>query len=169
MRNLLHGGEAPLMSYLKLNENAPVLEGLLNQILRGVLRQKYKETEVAVADPFDLLAVSVSRGEVETIDWKSKELCKQSLSDFDPFAILLDTIHRGGGAFVAALGIDLAGRQWLFGFYEGSTENREVCQTLFESLEKRGLTLSKRIRFVSDGGRGVIEALTDYFGKKPIL
>jgi transposase-like protein len=105
---------------------------------------------------------------VEVTGRKLKEFCERSLSDFKPFAIFLDTIHRGGEAFIVGLGIDLAGQKQALGFWEGSSENHEICEALFSDLERRGLKLVKRILFVTDGGNGIIKALKDRFGKKLI-
>ena len=54
----------------------------------------------------------------------------------------------------------------MLGFWEGATENSEVCQELFSDLERRGMRLSKKILWVSDGGSGIIKALKDRFGKR---
>lgn len=64
-----------------------------------------------------------------------------------PFAILLDTIHRGGSAFVVALGVDVDGEKHPLGFWEGATENAEICEELFGDLERRGLKLTRRVLF----------------------
>ena len=60
----------------------------------------------------------------------------------------LDTVHRGGQAFVVALGVDREGKKLPLGFWEGATENHEICEELLEELERRGLKLSKRILWV---------------------
>ena len=52
------------------------------------------------------------------------------------------------------------------GFWQGSSENHEICEALFRDLERRGLVLSWRILFVTDGGSGLIKALRARFGKK---
>ena len=80
----------------------------------------------------------------------------------------LDTVHRGGQAFVVALGVDREGKKLPLGFWEGATENHEICEELLEELERRGLKLSKRILWVTDGGGGIIKALKDRYGKKLI-
>ena len=49
-----------------------------------------------------------------------------------------------------------------------NTENHEICEELLEELERRGLKLSKRILWVTDGGGGIIKALKDRYGKKLI-
>jgi putative transposase len=44
---------------------------------------------------------------VEATSKQLKEFSERDLSEFDPFAVFLDTVHRGGKAFIVALGIDL--------------------------------------------------------------
>ncbi len=46
----------------------------------------------------------------------------------------------------------------------GATENYEICEALFSELESRGLVLSKKILFVTDGGKGIIKALKERVG-----
>lgn len=87
------------------------------------------------------------------------------MSGFEPFAMFLDTVHRGGAAFTVALGIDLSGKKQTLGFWEGATENREISGSLLSDLESRGLKLTDEIIFVTDGGGGIIRALKDRFGE----
>ena len=47
-------------------------------------------------------------------------------------------------------------------------ENHEICEELLSELERRGLKLSKRVLWVTDGGGGIIKALKDRYGKKLI-
>ncbi|GER92650.1 hypothetical protein A45J_0368 [hot springs metagenome] len=88
------------------------------------------------------------------------------MSDFRAFAIYLDTIHRAGEAFIIALGIDTEGKKMPLGFWQGATENHELCEELLADMERRGLKLTKRTIWVTDGGKGIIKALRDKFGKK---
>ncbi len=43
-----------------------------------------------------------------------------------------------------------------------------ICEELLADLERRGLVLSKRILWVSDGGKGIVKTLRECFGKKLI-
>jgi len=97
-----------------------------------------------------------------------KEFKERALTEIVPFAVFIDTIHRGGEAFLVALGIDPEGRKHVLGFCEGATENHEVCEGLFADMERRGLGLSKKILWVTDGGKGIRKALKDRYGKKLI-
>ena len=67
---------------------------------------------------------------------------------------------------MVALGVSLKGKKKVLGFWQGSSENHELCEELLADLEKRGLRLSSRVLFVTDGGKGVIKALRDRYAKK---
>jgi transposase-like protein len=68
-------------------------------------------------------------------------------------------------AFLVALGVDVSGEKMALGCWQGSSENHEICEALFRDLG-RGVALSRRILFVTDGGSRLRKALRDRFGKK---
>jgi hypothetical protein len=103
---------------------------------------------------------------VELTGQKLQTFKERSLADFKPFSIFLDTIHRGDEAFLVGLGIDEQGEKMALGFWQGSSENHVLVEELFQDLERRGLSLTRRILFVTDGGSGIIKALRGRFGKK---
>jgi transposase-like protein len=159
-------GEVTLQSYARLRAPGAFSEELLEKILRGVSAQKYADTVIRSAEALGVSPSAVSRKLVDLTATKLKEFQKRSLGAFKPFAIFLDTIHRGGEAFLVALGVDVSGEKMALGFWEGSSENHEICEALCTDLERRGLALSRRILFVTDGGSGLLKALRDRFGKK---
>jgi transposase-like protein len=161
-------GEMVLESYQKMKEPGAFSEELLCKILRGISSQRYSETVIEAAGAFGVSASSVSRHIVAATTRKLKEFKERSLSDFRTFAVFIDTVHRAGCAFMVALGIDKEGRKQVLGFWEGATENNEVCRELLADLERRGLKISQKILFVTDGGKGIIKVLKDRFGKKLI-
>lgn len=158
-------GEMGLRTYGKLKERGGFSEELLGRVLRGLAGRRYRETLIGAAEGFGVSASSVSRHVVEATAAKLKEFRERSLEDFRCFAVFLDTIHRGGEAFIVALGLDDGGRKRVLGFWQGATENHEISEALFSELESRGLELSKKILFVTDGGKGVIKALRERFGQ----
>lgn len=166
LRNQSENREIPIESYLKMKQRGQFSEELLEKILRGISGQKYGETVIESANAFGVSASSVSNRIVEVTSKRLAEFKNRSLKEFNPFAIFLDTIHRGGQAFIVALGLDQDGKKMPLGFWEGSSENSEICQLLLSDLEARGLVLSKRILWVTDGGSGIIKALKERFGKK---
>ena len=133
---------------------------LREKILRGLSAKKYADTVFLAAEAFGVSSSTGSRKLVELTAATLQAFQERSLADF------LDTIHRGGEAFLVALGVDVSGQKMALGFWQGSSENHEICEALFRDLERRGLTLSRRILFVTDGGRGRIKALRARFGKK---
>jgi len=161
-------GEVDLESYQKMKAPGQFSEELLQQILRGVSERKYEETVTQAAQAFGVSPSSVSRRIVEVTGKKLKEFVERDLSEFTPFAVYIDTVHRGGEAFIVALGVDLQGNKKALGFWQGATENSDICIALLNDLERRGLQLVNRIIWVTDGGSGVIKALKSRHGKKLI-
>ncbi len=158
-------GEVGLQVYETLKGSGAFSEALLLKLLQGISAQKYEETVLEAANAFGVSPSTVSR--------KVVALTAQRLSEFQerplqgtPFAIFLDTIHRGGEAFLVALSVNEAGDKQVLGFWEGTSENHELCEALFRDVERRGLILAKRVLFVTDGGSGLIKALRDRFGQK---
>lgn len=161
-------GEIVLKSYQKLKEPGSFSEEVLCKILRGLSSQKYSETVIEAARAFGVSASTVSRHIIAVTTKKLQEFKERDLSDFQVFAVFIDTINRAGVAFMIALGIDGDGRKRVLGFWEGATENHEVCQELISDMERRGLIISKKIVWVTDGGTGIIKTLKDRFGKRLI-
>lgn len=167
-RAIRNGTEVVLPSYEKLKESGAFSDELLAKLMAGISARQYKSTVVKAAEAFGVSPSSVSRHFVKASAKKLKEFVERDLSKFEPFAILLDTVHRGGVAFIVALGIDLKGDKQVLGFWEGATENSTITLQLFEDLERRKLKLTDEIIFITDGGSGIIAALRAKFGKKLI-
>lgn len=159
-------GEVQLRSYEQLKQRGGFSEELLAQVLRGMSARQYQETVTKAGKAMGVTPSSVSRHLVEATARKLAEFKERSLDDFQIFAMYLDTVHRGGQAFVVALGIDHDGIKAPLGFWEGATENHEICEELLSDLERRGLKLSRRVLWVTDGGSGIIKTLKDRYGKK---
>lgn len=163
-----HQGEIALKSYERLKEPDGFSEELLTKVLRGLSCHKYAETVVEAAEAFGVSASSVSRHIITATAGQLQEFKERSLSELIPFAIFVDTIHRGGEAFIIGLGIDTSGAKTVLGFWQGATENHELCEELLADVERRGLRLSRKIIWVTDGGKGIIKTLRERFGKKLI-
>lgn len=88
-------GELTLQSYARMRAPGAFSEELLAKILRGVSVQRYADTVIETAGAFGVSASSVSRKLVELTATKLKEFQHRSLADVMPFALFLDTIHRG--------------------------------------------------------------------------
>ncbi len=161
-------GEITLKSYKKLKDPGSFSEELLGKVLRGISCRKYAETVIEAAGAFGVSAGTVSRHIIAATAKHLKEFKERSLLEFEPFAIFLDTIHRGGEAFIVGLGINRSGEKMALGFWEGATENHDICEELLSDMELRGLVLSRKVIWITDGGKGIIKALREKFGKKLI-
>jgi transposase-like protein len=164
----VNGHDVMLPSYISMKDKGAFSEELLAKVLGGLSQRSYADTVVEAAKAFGVSAGTISNRIVEVTAKKLKEFKERALSNFKPFAIYLDTIHRGGEAFIVALGISHTGKKRVLGFWQGATENSDICEELMAELERRGLKLSKRIIFITDGGAGIIKWLRDRFGKKLI-
>jgi len=165
LRDRSIGSEITLKSYDQMRHEGRFSEELLRKCLLGLSGRRYKETVTEAAAAFGVSASSVSRKIVETTSEALRSFKERDLSTFEAFAIFLDTIHRGSRAFTVAVGVSLKGQKMALGFFEGATENHEICDEVFADLERRGLRLHKRIIFITDGGKGIIKSLKNRFGK----
>jgi putative transposase len=157
-------GEIGLSTYKTLKQPGAFSEELLGKALRGISGRRYGETVVDTASALGVSASSVSRHFIEATTVKLKEFKERDLSAISIFAVFIDTVHRGADAFMVALGIDKGGRKHALGFWQGATENHEICEELLADMETRGLSLSKKTLFITDGGKGIIKALKGRFG-----
>jgi Transposase and inactivated derivatives len=161
-------GEIHLNTYEKLKSPGIFSEEILGKVLRGISERRYGETVIDAASAFGVSASAISNRIVEATSRKLKEFKERKLSDIAVFAVFIDTIHRGGDAFIVSLGIDQEGHKHPLGFWQGATENHEICEELLSDMQTRGLVLSKKILWITDGGKGIIKALKNRFGAKLI-
>jgi len=161
-----HKKEIQLKSYQALKRRETFSKEILLKSMSGLSGRKYNEVLSNAAEAFGVSSSSVSRHIVEATLSQLKQFLERRLDNFDLVALFLDTIHRGGAAFIVALGMDIKGNKQALGFWEGATENNEVCKDLFANLEQRGLNLNNKVLYITDGGKGIIKTLKDHFGKK---
>ena len=159
------GKEVSLPMYEALSDRSRFSEQILLKALSGISCRNYQGAIDGLLQEFGISKSSVSRHLKEATLGQLKELQERSLEGVEPFAIFLDGYHIGSVVFIVGLLIDSQGKKHVLGFWEGATENHEICLELLNSLENRGLSLSSEILFVIDGGKGVIKALKERFGK----
>ena len=163
-RAINNGVEVFSPVYEKLKESGAFSEEILVKMMAGISARQYGSTVIKAAEAFGVSTSSISRHFVKASAKKLKEFTERKLTNFSPFAILMDTVHRGGVAFIVALGIDTKGEKQILGFWEGATENSTITIQLLNDLESRGLKLNEQILFITDGGSGIISALNAKFG-----
>lgn len=159
-------GEVVLPSYDRMHQPGGFSEELLIKSLRGISARKYRETVTPALEHFGISPSSVSKRLIQATEKKLRQLRDRDLSSINLFALFLDTVHRGGAAFVVALGIGTDGKKHVLGFWEGATENKDVAACLLSDLESRGLKVPSETLFITDGGKGIISALKEKFGKE---
>lgn len=158
-----------LKSYQAMRDTEGFSEELLGKSLAGCSARRYRETVVGAAEALGVSPSAISEHLVEATSRKLKEFRERRLEDFAVFAVFLDTVHRGGMAFVVALGLDTNGQKRALGFWEGATENAAVGQMLLADLEERGLKLSAKVLFIIDGGKGMAKTLKERYGRKLLV
>lgn len=168
LRDIESGEEVKLSTYEALKKPGQFSEEIISKALRGISTREYGEVLVGTAHSFGVSPSSISRHIIAASSAKLKEFKDRDLSSFNCFAIFIDTVHRGNAAFIVALGLNMAGEKMPLGFWEGGTENSDICFELMNDLEIRGLKLPNRVIWVTDGGKGVIKALREKKGKKLI-
>ena len=93
----------------------------------------------------------------------------RDLSGLDLLALFIDGIETAEHTIVAALGVDADGRKHPLGLWEGSTENKTVCQALLNNLIERGLDPERPILAVIDGGKAIRSALNATFQDRVLI
>ena len=113
----------------------------LQRMLVGLSTRHYPAGLEPVGD-IEQLATSksaVSRRFVQGTEQKLAELFGRDLSQLDLLAIFIDGMLIAEHCVVVALGVDADGRKQPLGLWEGSTENKTVCNALLANLIERGL------------------------------
>jgi putative transposase len=165
-------GEVMLDSYRHFSETDPLQERALEQMVVGVSTRKYRRSLEEVPASMDARSTSKSAVSRRFIAATQKQLhacLKAPLGDLGIQAVMLDGIHLGDHLVVIAAGIDADGRKHVLGFWEGSTENTEVCVALVSDLVERGLDSQKSTLFVIDGGKALRKAIALVFGQRAIV
>jgi transposase-like protein len=70
---------------------------------------------------------------------------------------------------LGALGVDAEGRKHPLGLWEGTTENKGVCQAQLRNLIGRRLSVETAKLFVIDGGKGSACAIVATFGEQALI
>ena len=166
MSIFLRQSEFRKRSYEALSDRSRFSQEILLKALSGISCRNYQGALDGLLEDFGISKSSVSRHLKEATLTQLKELQERSFQGVEPFAIFLDGSHIGSTVFIVGLLIDTHGKKHVLGFWEGATENHEICLELFNNLEDRGLLLTSEILFVIDGGKGVIKALKERFGKR---
>jgi putative transposase len=143
----------------------------VQRMLVGLSTRHYPAGLEPVGD-IEQLATSksaVSRRFVQGTEQKLAELFGRDLSQLDLLAIFIDGMLIAEHCVVVALGVDADGRKQPLGLWEGSTENKTVCNALLANLIERGLDPEQVRLFVLDGGKAIRAAVQSTFGQHAVI
>ncbi len=143
----------------------------LERMLAGLSTRRYPAGLEPMGDvePLATSKSAISRRFVQGTEQKLAELFGRDLSQLDLLAIFIDGVLIAEHCVVVALGVDAEGRKQPLGLWEGSTENKTVCNALLGNLIERGLDPEQPRLFVIDGGKAIRAAITATFGKHGII
>jgi putative transposase len=112
---------------------------------------------------------AISQRFIEGTERKLAELFGRDLSQLNLVAMFIDGVELAEHCIVVALGVDADGRKHPLGLWEGTTENKTVCNALLSNLIERGLTIEQPRLFVIDGGKAIRAAVMSTFGAYAIV
>ena len=143
----------------------------LERMLAGLSTRRYPAGLEPMGDvePLATSKSAISRRFVQGTEQNLAELFGRDLSQLDLLAIFIDGVLIAEHCVVVALGVDAEGRKHPLGLWEGSTENKTVCNALLGNLIERGLDPEQPRLFVIDGGKAIRAAITATFGKHGII
>jgi putative transposase len=112
---------------------------------------------------------AISQRFIEGTERKLAELFGRDLSQLNLVAMFIDGVELAEHCIVVALGVDADGRKHPLGLWEGTTENKTVCNALLGNLIERGLTIEQPRLFVIDGAKAIRAAVMSTFGAYAIV
>lgn len=163
------GGEVPLRAYDALRGTGEIDELLLRRVLYGVSCRNYEAAAQAIPGALGLSSSSVSRAFVKASAAKLKAFQERTLGDEEWVALWLDGKRFAEATLVVALGVTLAGEKRFLGFVETDTENQRVLTPFLRSLLERGLTVSRGLLVIIDGGKGLRGAVKRVFAGRALV
>ena len=163
------GEEVALKSYTKFHNDDERTRAIYQRMLAGVSCRNYRKTLEKMAKMAGVSKSVVSRKIVESTEADMKAFCERDLSGLDICVILIDGMPLDHQMTIAVVGVETTGKKHVLGFREGSTENAEVCKSLFEDLVSRGLKMDREILFIIDGSKALRKAVDDFYGNNAVV
>lgn len=163
--------EIELRTYRTFATRDLLTDAALGRMLAGLSTRKYP-VGLEPMGQVEALATSksaISRRFVQGTEQKLAELFGRDLSQLDLVAIFIDGVEIAEHCVVVALGVDADGRKHPLGLWEGTTENKTVCNALFGNLIERGLHVEQPRLFAIDGGKAIRAAVLSTFGTYAVI
>jgi transposase-like protein len=164
--------EVPLATYQQFQEEDPLTERTMEQMLVGVSTRKYARSLEPLVPSLEESGTSksaVSRRFVARTEAQLEVTLGESLKDREWVGLMVDGLHFHEYLVLILLGIDASGQKHLLGFREGTTENETVCRELLADVVARGVPADRSLLIVIDGGKGLRSAITNVFGQYALV
>jgi putative transposase len=161
--------EIPLATYEAFRDPQGMRESVLKNMILGISSRDYEEAVSGFLKGYGIKKSSVSRHFVKATAEQMRVFLERELSGLDLVAIFIDGIEFKGHLLVVAMGLDRDGRKHILGLCQGGSENAEVCKSLLEDMDRRGLNTRKDYLFVLDGAKALRSAVTRMFGEKALV
>ena len=146
-------------------------EAALGRMLAGLSTRRYSAglEPVGQVEARATSKSAISHRFIQGTEQKLAELFGRDLSQLDLVAMFIDGVEVAEHCIVVALGVDTDGRKHPLGLWEGTTENKTVCNALLGNLIERGLHVEQPRLFVIDGGKAIRAAVMSTFGTYAII
>jgi putative transposase len=171
-RARLGNEEVALPSYLRLQQEDPLGERALAQMLVGVSTRNYRRSLEPLSGGLAESAVdrsSVSRRFVLKTEEQLDAALKKPLGETHWAGVYIDGLHFAEHVVIVVLGVDASGKKHVLGLREGSTENSTLCKELLSNLVERGLPADRALLTIIDGGKGLRKAVREVFGQHEVV
>lgn len=160
------GKEVTLSSYERFQDSNQRTQAVFQRLVSGLSCRNYPQAIETIREGYGISKSVVSREMVDATSKQLKELCERNLSEFNLCALIIDGVKLGDSVHIVVLGVEATGKKAFMGFREGSTENADVCVTLFEDMVKRGLKTDVPVLVVIDGSKALRSAVERFFGTR---
>jgi putative transposase len=146
-------------------------EAALGRMLAGLSTRRYSAglEPVGKMEARATSKSAISHRFIQGTEQKLAELFGRDLSQLDLVAMFIDGVEIAEHCVVVALGVDADGRKHPLGLWQGTTENKTVCNALFGNLIERGLHIEQPRLFVIDGGKAIRAAVMSTFGTYAVV
>lgn len=146
-------------------------EAALGRMLAGLSTRRYSAglEPVGTVEARATSKSAISHRFIQGTEQKLAELFGRDLSQLDLVAMFIDGVEIAEHCVVVALGVDADGRKHPLGLWEGTTENKTVCNALLGNLIERGLHVEQPRLFVIDGGKAIRAAVMSTFGTYAVI
>jgi len=166
------GKEVVLPAYAQLQNEDPLDDRALEQMLIGVSTRRYRrslESVIPTWNEFGTSKSAVSRRFVAKTAAQLEAALATPLDGIEWAGLMIDGIEFHEQVVVVVLGIDVTGKKHVLSFRQGSTENGTLCRELLSSIVARGVPADRSILVAIDGGKGLRKAVNEVFGEFAVV